>query len=278
MLHTSSWHSDSASRRRRLTRLFPEQQAQKAQLSWRRDWVSELVAGRTVPHAQSRGSRSRPGAPSCGAAGSGRGWRDMIGRLNHVAIAVPDLEAAAATYRSILGADVKPPQAEPDHGVTVVFIELPNTKIELLEPLGGRFADQGVPGEEPVRRDPPRLLRGRRHPRRARSPEGLRRARAWIRRAEDRRPRQAGAVPASQGLQRDAGGTGAGLRARSSPAVTRPRPPAARAPCPRRWRARPRSRPRGGWSSSYWRVWRGRALRQAAPRRSRASPAAPTRS
>ncbi|WP_181707076.1 methylmalonyl-CoA epimerase [Chthonobacter rhizosphaerae] len=60
----------------------------------------------------------------------------MIGRLNHVAIAVPDLEAAAATYRSVLGADVKPPQAEPDHGVTVVFIELPNTKIELLEPLG----------------------------------------------------------------------------------------------------------------------------------------------
>lgn len=60
----------------------------------------------------------------------------MIGRLNHVAIAVPNLEAAAATYRNVLGADVKPPQAEPDHGVTVVFIELPNTKIELLEPLG----------------------------------------------------------------------------------------------------------------------------------------------
>ena len=60
----------------------------------------------------------------------------MIGRLNHVAIAVPDLEAAAATYRDTLGAQVAPPQAEPDHGVTVVFIELPNTKIELLEPLG----------------------------------------------------------------------------------------------------------------------------------------------
>lgn len=60
----------------------------------------------------------------------------MIGRLNHVAIAVPDLEAAAATYRNVLGATVRPPQAEPDHGVTVVFIDLPNTKIELLEPLG----------------------------------------------------------------------------------------------------------------------------------------------
>jgi methylmalonyl-CoA/ethylmalonyl-CoA epimerase len=60
----------------------------------------------------------------------------MIGRLNHVAIAVPDLEAAAAQYRDILGARVGPPQPEPDHGVTVVFIELPNTKIELLHPLG----------------------------------------------------------------------------------------------------------------------------------------------
>ena len=60
----------------------------------------------------------------------------MIGRLNHVAIAVPDLQAAAAQYESTLGAKVGPPQDEPDHGVTVVFIELPNTKIELLFPLG----------------------------------------------------------------------------------------------------------------------------------------------
>ena len=60
----------------------------------------------------------------------------MIGRLNHVAIAVPDLEAAAAQYRDVLGAKVSPPQDEPDHGVTVVFVELPNTKIELLYPLG----------------------------------------------------------------------------------------------------------------------------------------------
>lgn len=60
----------------------------------------------------------------------------MIGRLNHVAIAVPDLNAAIAQYRDTLGAHVNPPQDEPDHGVTVVFIELPNTKIELLYPLG----------------------------------------------------------------------------------------------------------------------------------------------
>ena len=60
----------------------------------------------------------------------------MIGRLNHVAIAVPDLAAAAAMYRETLGATVSDPQPEPDHGVTVVFVELPNTKVELLEPLG----------------------------------------------------------------------------------------------------------------------------------------------
>ncbi|MCL4165746.1 UNVERIFIED_CONTAM: hypothetical protein GTU68_060011 [Idotea baltica] len=60
----------------------------------------------------------------------------MIGRLNHVAIAVPDLAAASEQYRTALGATVTEPQAEPDHGVTVVFVELPNTKIEFLEPLG----------------------------------------------------------------------------------------------------------------------------------------------
>ena len=60
----------------------------------------------------------------------------MIGRLNHVAIAVPDLEAASNLYREALGADVTEPKPEPDHGVTVVFVNLPNTKIEFLEPLG----------------------------------------------------------------------------------------------------------------------------------------------
>jgi methylmalonyl-CoA/ethylmalonyl-CoA epimerase len=60
----------------------------------------------------------------------------MIGRLNHVAIAVKDLAAATAVYRNALGAVVTEPMPQPEHGVTVVFITLPNTKIELLEPLG----------------------------------------------------------------------------------------------------------------------------------------------
>ncbi|WP_299842354.1 methylmalonyl-CoA epimerase [uncultured Jannaschia sp.] len=60
----------------------------------------------------------------------------MIGKLNHVAIAVPDLDAAVRRYRDTLGAEVGPPQDEPDHGVTVVFVDLPNTKVELLHPLG----------------------------------------------------------------------------------------------------------------------------------------------
>ena len=60
----------------------------------------------------------------------------MIGKLNHVAIAVPDLSTATATYRDVLGADVSQPQDVPEHGVRVVFVNLPNTKIELLHPLG----------------------------------------------------------------------------------------------------------------------------------------------
>ncbi len=60
----------------------------------------------------------------------------MLGRLNHVAIAVPDLASGTAVYRNMLGAKVSDPQPEPAHGVTVVFVELPNTKVELLEPLG----------------------------------------------------------------------------------------------------------------------------------------------
>jgi methylmalonyl-CoA/ethylmalonyl-CoA epimerase len=67
----------------------------------------------------------------------------MIGRLNHVAIAVPDLAAAAAQYRDILGARVSEPLDQPAHGVTVVFVELPNAKIELLHPLG---ADSPIRG------------------------------------------------------------------------------------------------------------------------------------
>jgi methylmalonyl-CoA/ethylmalonyl-CoA epimerase len=60
----------------------------------------------------------------------------MIGRLNHVAIAVPDLEAAAQVYRGMLGAAVSQAVPQPKHGVTVIFVTLPNTKIELLQPLG----------------------------------------------------------------------------------------------------------------------------------------------
>jgi len=75
----------------------------------------------------------------------------MIGRLNHVAIAVKDLAAATRTYRETLGAEVSAPEAIEEHGVTVVFITLPNTKIELLEPLGAdspiaRFLDRNPDG------------------------------------------------------------------------------------------------------------------------------------
>jgi methylmalonyl-CoA/ethylmalonyl-CoA epimerase len=73
----------------------------------------------------------------------------MIGRFNHVAIAVPDLEAATKTYRDILGAKVSAPQDEPEHGVTVVFIELPNTKVELLYPLGDKSPIQGFLDKNP---------------------------------------------------------------------------------------------------------------------------------
>jgi methylmalonyl-CoA/ethylmalonyl-CoA epimerase len=77
----------------------------------------------------------------------------MIGRLNHVAIAVKSLDAGVAIYRQTLGANVSAPLPQPEHGVTVVFVELPNTKIELLEPLGAnspiakfleRNADGGI--------------------------------------------------------------------------------------------------------------------------------------
>ena len=67
----------------------------------------------------------------------------MIGRLNHVAIVVPDLAAASGLYRGALGARVSEPLALPAHGVTVVFVELPNTRIELLEPLGANSPVRG---------------------------------------------------------------------------------------------------------------------------------------
>jgi methylmalonyl-CoA/ethylmalonyl-CoA epimerase len=60
----------------------------------------------------------------------------MIGRLNHVAIAVPRLAEAIEAYRGLLGATVSPPRGLAEHGVTVAFVELPNAKVELMEPLG----------------------------------------------------------------------------------------------------------------------------------------------
>ncbi len=67
----------------------------------------------------------------------------MLGRLNHIAIAVPDIKVAAKTYRDVLGAHVTEPTDIPEHGVKVVFVELPNTKIELLEPLDRESPIQG---------------------------------------------------------------------------------------------------------------------------------------
>ena len=137
----------------------------------------------------------------------------MIGRLNHVALAVPDLAAASAAYRDTLGARVSAPQALPAHGVTVVFVNVGNTKIELLEPLGeaspiAAFLEKNPAGgmhhlcyevhDIIAARDRLRR-RGRPHPRRRQSP--------------DRRARQAGAVPAPQGFLRHADRAGAGVMA-----------------------------------------------------------------
>ena len=126
----------------------------------------------------------------------------MIGRLNHVAIAVPDLAAATATYGNALGAKVSAPIPQPAHGVTVVFVELPNTKIELLHPLGDNSPIKGFLERNPSGGIHHVCYEVARHLCRARPAEGGRRPRAGRRRAEDRRPRQAGAVPASQGFLR----------------------------------------------------------------------------
>ena len=74
----------------------------------------------------------------------------MIGRLNHVAIVVADLEAAAARYRDLLGAPVSEPQPLPAHGVRVVFVELPNSRIELIEPLGENSPVRGFLDRNPA--------------------------------------------------------------------------------------------------------------------------------
>ena len=75
----------------------------------------------------------------------------MIGRLNHIAIVVPSLDEASAKWKNVLGAQISEPQALPEHGVTVVFIDSGNTKIELLEPLGekspiAKFLDRNSDG------------------------------------------------------------------------------------------------------------------------------------
>ena len=149
----------------------------------------------------------------------------MIGRLNHVAIAVHDLAAATAVYRDTLGAKVARRMPQPEHGVTVVFVELPNTKIELLEPLG-----EGSPIASFLERNPDGgihhvcyevddIIAARDRLKAAR------RARAGRRRAEDRRARQAGAVPAPQGFLRHARRAGAGLRRMSACLRDRGSPP-----------------------------------------------------
>ncbi|MFM2280770.1 MAG: hypothetical protein RLZZ444_3001 [Pseudomonadota bacterium] len=75
--------------------------------------------------------------------------KKMLGRVNHIALAVPNLAEAAERYRSSLGADVSTPQALPEHGVTVVFVQFDNTKIELLEPLGEKSTIAGFLAKNP---------------------------------------------------------------------------------------------------------------------------------
>lgn len=84
--------------------------------------------------------------------------KPMIGRLNHVAIAVPDLEAAARQYRDTLGAKVGAPQDEPDHGVTVIFIEFAEYQDRTAVSAGRKLSDQWLSGKEPFGRHSPYLL------------------------------------------------------------------------------------------------------------------------
>ena len=137
----------------------------------------------------------------------------MIGRLNHVAIAVRDIAKAAEVYRKTLGATVSAVVPQPAHGVNTVFITLPNTKIELLEPLGAdspiaKFLERNPDGGiHHVCYEVDDILAARDRLKAAGRP------RAGRRHAQDRRPRQAGAVPASQGLLRHPGRARAGLMA-----------------------------------------------------------------
>ena len=129
----------------------------------------------------------------------------MLGRLNHVAIAVKDAEKAARIYGGCLRRGDLGAVPLPDHGVITVFVTLPNTKIEFIQPLGEASPDRQVPRAQCRRRHPPHLLRSRRHHRLARYAGQGGRAGARRRRAEDRRPRQAGAVLPPEGFFRRAG-------------------------------------------------------------------------
>ena len=135
----------------------------------------------------------------------------MIGRLNHVAIAVRDIAKATAVYRDTLGAEVSGQVPQPEHGVTTVFINLPNTKIELLEPLGenspiAKFLERNPDGGiHHVCYEVPDI-RAARDALKAPGRAGTRR-----RRAENRRPWQAGAVPAPEGFLRHVGRTRTGV-------------------------------------------------------------------
>ena len=129
----------------------------------------------------------------------------MIGRLNHVAIAVRDIAKASEVYRNTLGATVSAVVPQPAHGVNTVFITLPNTKIELLEPLGAdlpiaKFLERNPDGGmHHVCYEVDDILAARDQL------EGPGRPGAGRRQSQDRRPRQAGAIPASQGLLRHPG-------------------------------------------------------------------------
>ena len=140
----------------------------------------------------------------------------MIGRLNHVAIAVPrPRRRRRAVFRHAGSRGVASRCRSPSMASPSCSSPCPTPRSSCWSRLG-EVADRGLPAAQPGGRHPPSLLRGGRHPRRARPAEGGRRARARRRRAKDRRPRQAGAVPAPQGFQRHAGRARAGLSASMS--------------------------------------------------------------
>jgi catechol 2,3-dioxygenase-like lactoylglutathione lyase family enzyme len=123
-----------------------------------------------------------------------------LGRLNHIGVATPSIERSVGMYRDLLGAtEIGEAFDLPAQKVRVCFVDLPNSQIELLEPLG-RLADREVPGEEPGGRAASSLLRSAGHPRRRGRDEGARRDSAG--RAADRGAWHSGPVPASQGHRR----------------------------------------------------------------------------